>query len=64
MESNQRSAYHILELSRIGMFDKDTRCVGLTRVILNVALRAGSSMQGNASLASVGESWVVARYLN
>jgi hypothetical protein len=31
---------------------------GITRVILKVAFRAGSSQQGNALLASVGSNWV------
>ena len=34
-----------------------------TSVTVNLALRAGSSKQGNARLASVGSIWVVAMYV-
>jgi len=36
------------------MFDKATLSLGTTKVTSNVALRAGSSQQGNARRASVG----------
>lgn len=36
------------------MFDRATLSLGTTKVTSNVALRAGSSQQGNARRASVG----------
>ena len=54
--------YDLVEDSK-GMFDTANLSSGRIIVILNLALKAGSSKQGKARLASVGWNWVVAMTL-
>lgn len=50
-----------------GMLESDDKLDGLARLIVNFALKEGSSKQGNALRASVGENCVLTidlRYFN
>ena len=47
----------------MGMLDRAFMLDFLTKVMLNVALMAGSSKHGKVFLASVACSWVVASHL-
>jgi hypothetical protein len=47
----------------LGIFDMADNSFGLAKLILNLALSAGSSKQGKAWRASVGWNWVVAIHL-
>jgi hypothetical protein len=47
----------------LGIFDMTDNSFGLAKLILNLALSAGSSKQGKAWRASVGWNWVVAIHL-
>lgn len=46
-----------------GIFESDDILFGLARLILNFDLKIGSSKQGNALLASVGENCVLSTVL-
>lgn len=45
------------------MFDNELILSGLAMLMVNLALRAGSSQQGNALLASIAWNWVTAIHL-
>lgn len=42
--------------STLGIFDKAVQCSSLMILMINVALNAGSSKQGNADLAAKGSN--------
>lgn len=56
--------YTSVELLVLGIFDNDVMFHSLAIDILNLALYAGSSKQGNARLASVGWNCVAANHLS
>lgn len=54
---------YFIEVLTTCVLDRVLMLVGLVKLISNFALKDGSSKQGNALLASVGENWVLASNL-
>lgn len=54
---------HMGSVNLRGMLESDDKLADRARLTVKRALNAGSSKQGNARRASVGENWVLANHL-